>query len=323
MATSGNIMKRRTVKSGLTSIQKPQLYFSGTRKFSGKSEADLIKLTGWRNRCFSFAYLDRNYKTFSREHYTAWEASLNAGVDWFLDSGAFTFQYTLKTAGPQELDSYLDGYAAFVRQYKPAWFVNFDYVKDARTVLTVQRKLEKRGLKPVPVYHGDDSLDYLRKYLDGGCTRIGISKPSHVTICSHDKLYDRVFHVLQSYPKVQSHGFGVTGRRIFNYPWDSVDSTSWLKAAIRGCIILVDSRRSLMNVFHVGTEREGGLWKKHVGHMAHEVQEQIKQQAERYAIPWAGLQGSIMWRSVFNAKSYNEGLGGNLLKGNHEWTNLL
>lgn len=316
-------MKTPLAKSGLTLTRKPVLYFSGTRKFKGIGEKELLGLTGWQNRCFSFAYLDRNYKTFSKEHYTAWEASLTAGLGWFLDSGAFTFQYTLKNAGAGELEGYLDGYAAFIRQHKPKWYVNFDYVKDAKTVLAVQKKLEKRGLSPVPVYHGDDSLDFLRKYLDAGCTRIGISKPSHVTVCSHDKLYDRVFHILGSYPKVKSHGFGVTGKRIFAYPWDSVDSTSWLKAAIRGCVILLNSRRNLMNVFHVGIEREGGLWKKHVGHMAESAQDQLKGHAERYGITWDNLQHSIMWRAVFNAKSYNEGLGVSTMKGNHKWQTLL
>jgi hypothetical protein len=78
-----------------------------------------------------------------------------------------------------------------------------------------------------------------------------------------------------------------------------------------------------MNVFHVGTEREGGMWKKHLGHMAKAAQDQIKAQADSYGITWKDLQTSIMWRSVFNAKSYNEGLGDTTLKGSHKWNTLL
>lgn len=248
---------------------------------------------------------------------------MKAGLTWFLDSGAFTFQKMPKLDVP----SLLDQYAAFTKKQnpKPEFYVNFDYVKDCPTIKRMQAELEKRGLKPVPVYHGDNSLSYLRGYLDAGYPRIAIGKPpGNTSMYTQEMLYDRCFSILANYPKVKVHGFGVTGMRIFNYPWDSVDSTSWLKAAIRGCIILLDGRRKLMNVFHVGTEREGGLWRKHIGHMSSGAQEQMHTHAKRYEIPWKNLQSSIMWRSVFNAKSYIEGMTElTTIEGGHEWESLL
>lgn len=82
----------------------------------------------------------------------------------------------------------------------------------------------------VPVYHQNDPIRWLERYLDAGVTYVGISPANDVTPTQRMRWLDGV---RERIPKgVRTHGFGVSSPDMMRrFPWHSVDSTTWVKHA--------------------------------------------------------------------------------------------
>ena len=85
--------------------------------------------------------------------------------------------------------------------------------------------------KVIPVYHQNDPIRWLDKYLNCGVSYMGISP-------GNDRSPERRSNWLQSIlPEIESagvrtHGFGVSSPEMMaEFPWYSVDSTTWSKHA--------------------------------------------------------------------------------------------
>jgi len=181
----------------------------------------------------------------------------------FLDSGAFS-QWGLavkyhKEHGGDKWDffhtdvfyKYMDEYASFVKKYKIAidLYANVDVIGNPELTWRNQEYLEKKHkLKPVPVVHYGTDLKWLQFYIDKKYKMIGLGGLVGNTMKAGCRVWlDECFHLICPAPKylptIKLHGFGVASWKIMTgYPWWSVDSATWAKAASYGGIYIPPKR---------------------------------------------------------------------------------
>jgi len=180
----------------------------------------------------------------------------------FLDSGAFTF-LRLFSQGKAVTDQtdYLKSYSRWLRKppLKPDFYVTFDCRPEAKLTWEMTRKLQRMGIQPVPVYHGDASIDWVHRYADTGHKLIGLSKRFFL----HDRktmwqFFDQVFNVTEKL-KMAVHGLACTeASSLLRWPWYSVDSTSAAYAS-RCCRVYRRVGRYNFVQTNVGKNRRGPL----------------------------------------------------------------
>jgi len=287
----------------------PILYFSGARRWSklGWGEKELHQQTNWAYRCFSYYYLTA---TSTEDSVSAWKYCVGEPrVRVFLDSGAHTFLSKTKEAFDEKaLQVYLKKYADWIKQY-PGRFdftVNFDYEKNAPEVYRVLGLLRKRGVNTIPVFHGDASLDWIKRYADDGHKLIGLGKPvahSRGGKYLRQRFYGQVFELTERLG-LKCHGFAVSGSNSFHYPWHSLDSTSWLYASVRGAILYYEPTRRLMKIYHVSRESLAAPKKSEaIEHLNPSVLAALKERLEAQGVEFAQLQQSSFWRCVYNIRT--------------------
>ena len=170
---------------------------------------------------------------------TVFASAVNAGA------------YVRKTASydmvkSPEFKKYLDDYIAFIYKYKDViWqYINLDVVFNAEASWETQKYMESCGLHPIPVIHFGEDTKWLKKYLDdydyigiGGLGQ-GIGPASFIKSMG-DPVFKMICGTKNLMPRAKTHGFAVTAPGlIFRYPWYSVDSTSFLKAAGFGIVMV-------------------------------------------------------------------------------------
>src|SRR5579859_1063404 len=207
---------------------------------------------GVRNRCYSYYYLtDDSWKKKTLE---AYEASMKLGMGIFLDSGAHTFHriFLKGRFGQVEkgIQKFTDAYIQFCLANKSKWnvYVTFDYRRNAAICWEIQKQFEKHNLKPMPVFHGDVSPEFMQKYLDKGYEEIGISPVlMEGNRADNYRYLCKCFEVLcdgNGVPKVRVHGFGVgMFEQLSTFPWATVDNATWCRTAAYGRILIFDWRR--------------------------------------------------------------------------------
>lgn len=177
--------------------------------------------------------------------------------DQFLDSGAHGLydEHIInedgKGRGPEFFESreffgYAMRYADFLKKNHKRYelYANLDVIFDARTTWNMQNYLEGHGLSPVPVVHFDktlSNLSWLEKYLKRGHMTIafgGLGQAVSKTRYLHSAWGKEAFALVRKLaPNTKIHGFAMTSPALLNaHPWDSVDSTSWLRAASYGSL---------------------------------------------------------------------------------------
>jgi hypothetical protein len=96
------------------------------------------------------------------------------------------------------------------------------------------RRMREAGLTPIPVHHNAEPIDWLKRYLDDGESMIALSVKGTYNMM---RWLDRCFELMKDYPNVKVHGLSATSMPILNkYPFNSVDSSTWLFQASRGQI---------------------------------------------------------------------------------------
>jgi hypothetical protein len=119
--------------------------------------------------------------------------------------------------------------------------------------------------KVIPVYHQNDPIRWLDKYLDSGAPYIGISATSgrgsvrakrqwmnwrHSGLRGEgDSIRRRLFDGAGR-PTVKTHGFAMTAFSIMDMPgweWHSVDSTSWMQCAAWGGVYFPETAMGAWN----------------------------------------------------------------------------
>jgi len=159
-------------------------------------------------------------------------------VDLFLDSGAFS-------AWSKGIEISIDEYADFIKEYKKylTVYANLDVIGDPEATYKNQKYLEKKGLNPLPCFHFNTDIKYLKKYLEEGYDYIAlggmVGTPGKKLMPWLDGLFAKYLTDQEGWPVCKIHGFGVTSLKILlRYPWFSVDSTSWVKTGRFGSVIV-------------------------------------------------------------------------------------
>lgn len=114
----------------------------------------------------------------------------------------------------------------------------------AKQSYTNLQKMKDAGLNPIPVFHQGEDFKWLERLLKDGEKYIGIStiKAQWNKQIIQRKWLDECFNIVtnaKGEPIVNTHGFGVTSPPLlFKYPFYTVDSTTWSKAAGYGRILV-------------------------------------------------------------------------------------
>lgn len=185
-------------------------------------------------------------------------------ISTFLDSGAHSlYELTIKKAGKgyeyietDEFWKFVDDYAQFIKEHKNEIdiYVNMDIIFRPDLTWRVQKYLEDtHKLSPLPVFHAGEDLKWLKKYIDNydyvGIGGLGqdVTKGQWIKNVG-DPAFSLICDTKDSTPRVKAHGFAMTAPDImFNYPWYSVDSTSWVMYGKYGIVLIPKTRNGKRN----------------------------------------------------------------------------
>lgn len=200
-----------------------------------------------KRRLYSYAY-DITSDNEPKPHVietAAW------GVELFSDSGA----YTMHTKGkPVSIEKYAEYIWKHGKLYSTV--ANIDAIgggdDGAQRTWDNQKALEKLGVRPVPVFHCREPFKWLDRYLSEGYDRLALGGmvPESTPFLREwlDYVWGKHLTDADGRARLKVHGFGLTTIDLMRrYPWDSVDSSSWVLAGSFGGILLRNGD-SLINV---------------------------------------------------------------------------
>lgn len=176
---------------------------------------------------------------------------------FFLDSGAFSL-YNLHALGKlgtgnkyawydtQEYWDYVDKYAAFVAKNEWAmdYYANVDVIRNPELSWRTLKYLEeKHKLHPIPVIHAGTPVKWIAKHIKEGYEFLGIGglgqrMPKAIYCAWATQVFTLICPASNGHkPLCRTHGFAMTSWELLGmFPWWSVDSASWVKAAAFGSI---------------------------------------------------------------------------------------
>lgn len=160
----------------------------------------------------------------------------SAFKDYLLDSGAFTFMHSGKTVVWEE---YLERYADYVKRNNIKNFIELDIDKFVGydKVLELRKRLESYvGRQCMPVWHpnrGKDEFIKMTKEYKYACLG-GLVACTTVQRHFMEKFF-QIFIDEAHRNGCRLHGLGFTSlKKLPEYHFDSVDSTSWLSGGRYG-----------------------------------------------------------------------------------------
>lgn len=143
----------------------------------------------------------------------------------------------------QEARKFMDDYIQYVHKHNPQLYdyANLDVIFNPERTWDHQKYIESHGLKPMPVYHFGEDIKWLKKYMDNyeyiGIGGLGQDITKTKFILEHG---DPAFKMMEeSSQNIKTHGFAVTSLDLMlRYNWYSCDSTTWVKHAAYGSILV-------------------------------------------------------------------------------------
>lgn len=230
-----------------------KVYLAGYQASSEERESFLVARGAITHRCISFANVVRipGLPYFVDGIATGYKVCLREKVGIMMDSGVFSYRkYVKKLQGLRKQDKlaalvdengFLRLYVDFCKQYGHLWdfCVTVDIDFDAKHNFRRHVQLEKMGVRTVPVFHGDTSLDFLKRYADRGYDYICIGSTGHLrtSVQSKKAYYESVFDA-GAKMGLRYHGLGITVPYIMtDYPWYSLDSSAWSQYAGYGWLV--------------------------------------------------------------------------------------
>lgn len=289
--------------------EKPILYLSHSMVHTRELEEEFLNATGVRYRCCSFVYLEPRAIYWTPRAWEGYLLNVERGNHIMMDSGAFSFQMfvfkhkeVVKNIAKMRQQT-VEWYVEFCKKRSKDWdfYVTFDYERNCQTIWDMTKKLEEYGLKPAPVYHADRSLDWLKKYLDAGYRRIGISPLLQIRSSYRNvrNCLDGIFRTIEPYKNVKLHGFAMTSLSLmFGYPWYSVDSSSWSRTASYGSIYAVDPYSNRLSSLHVSLDK-GEYTQKSVSSLSAEALKSVREQVEGNGFDFDLMRKSVTYRHIY------------------------
>jgi intein-like protein with splicing domain/LAGLIDADG DNA endonuclease family protein len=212
-------------------------YLAGWQASTTARETRAIKAGVIKNRCLSFANLVKidGFPWYLPGAEQGYHACLKHGVGIMMDSGVYsfrTYKAYLERKGKglgnlPEAEEYTRLYVDYCKEFSHLWdfYVTIDFGIVAKENFERHVKLEKMGIRPVPVFHGDDSVEYLRRYADRGYKFICIGASRFDRAVPRMRQYlDIVFNAAVKWD-LEFHGLAMTSPwLVLDYPWRSIDS---------------------------------------------------------------------------------------------------
>jgi hypothetical protein len=305
--------------------EQPIMYLSGMLvSFTNEQLDGWYKRTGCKHRCASFVYSCPGAFAYAKRMEADMAALKRAGGTVMMDSGGFSFlrfaashngQISLRKklhfSNVEEFrEQTVQLYIEYCKAHGKEWdfYVNFDYVRDSAKIYKMQKRLERAGIRPTPIYHGDSTIDWLRRYLDEGYTRIGISRTgSFLNYLRFRRFLDRVFNEAEKYrERIRFHGFALTAPAlIVNYPWYSVDTANWLKVAAIGCIYTVDPHMYTAGTMSVSKRASSSVGTRRTAKAVYEFMPKEQQRSVRDAVELAGFDFGKLQVDLYERCLYN------------------
>lgn len=174
-------------------------------------------------------------------------------VRLMLDSGAYSAWIKGEVLSLDHYISYIKKYKEYIDRY-----VVLDVIPGrpgvtpsqeegdigARATYANFQKMRDAGLDPIPVFHQGERWEWLERYLDEGCTCMGIAsdkmidaKTRRSRLAWMDLLFTRLTDE-HGIPIIDTHGFAITSiPLLYRYPWTTVDSTTWSLIGSYGFIL--------------------------------------------------------------------------------------
>lgn len=295
-------------------LSSVRIYCSGWQATTTERESRVIQSGYLKHRCFSFCNLEKLPGIgVIKGAQEAYKVCVENKIGIMMDSGVFSYR-TYKanyikqgkplTELPTE-EQFIDLYVAYCKQYSHLWdfYVTIDLEINAPKILHTHIKLEKLGLRPMPVFHGDDSVDYLKKYADKGYKLIGIGL-ARSERGQRDKLRNRFDTIFDEGAKLglDFHGLALTsGWVMLGWPWWSVDSSSWSRTASLGCICRFDHVKHRMSVLHIS--EVPSTHKPSIMDLSTRQVEGIKKEIESEGFDYEELRKDFVARHIYNART--------------------
>lgn len=210
----------------------------------------------------------------------------------------------------EEYKAYRNAYIEYLQGAKDTVDVysNLDVINNPKLTWKNQRKLEKAGLNPIPVYHVGTDEYWLEKYIaEYDYVAIGGLVPNRTSVLV--PVLDRLFknHILDKdgFPKVKTHGFACTAFILMDrYPWYSVDSTTCGKLAMFGHIILPehnDSNRNMIKHLTISS-RDVPLEKR----LTPGIIRELKRRVHDVGMDLDSMSNHMVERSIWNHLMYSQ-----------------
>jgi hypothetical protein len=179
------------------------------------NDVNLLRIFGCENFLFSYHYLKK------AEDKKVKELKKNC-PDILLDSGAFS----AKSLG-EEIN--LKNYIEFIKKFGFENYASLDVIGDPKKTLENTLEMRKEGLEPLYTFHKGSSIADLEAALKHDFKYIALGGLVGNMSFAQEFL-DKVWvFLLQNYPDIKVHGFGLTKIDMMKrYPWYSVDSSSWV-----------------------------------------------------------------------------------------------
>ncbi len=225
----------------------------------------------------------------------------DSGEQVFLDSGAYS-------AWTKGVTINLDTFCQFALKHKDLFTVVavLDVIGSAEGTWHNQCEMEKRGIRPIPVFHYGEDMRwceyYVKNYEYIALGGFGVANRPQVRQWL-DRIWDKCLLDSSGNPRVKVHGFAITAVPLMErYPWYSVDSSSWVQIARVGAIHHPDWGPIQLSIKSPYRKFEG----MHITTFPPLQQAAIKQDIERTGYTIEGLSTRYELRHAYCMWSYCE-----------------
>lgn len=298
-------------------------FLSGYQAVTGDIETQLIR-AGVAHRCYSFVYVEKipGLASATKGFQGAYAASVKNKVEIMMDSGVYSYRMLrdklLKSGkGLKQLpdtEDFIRLYVDYIKANHKNWgfCMTLDFLPDAKENFIRHKRLLKMGVRPTPVFHGDATIDYVRRYKEelghdfiglGGIYRRAytVSNNAPVMNFSASKYLESMFSAGERYG-VKFHGLAVTSAStLCNWPFHSCDSSTWSRQAGYGVLMRFDPVRRRISYVHVSTRAVKNLnvsYKSNKSAVAG-----LKKEIEAEGFDFEALQSDHVARHLYNAKA--------------------
>jgi hypothetical protein len=135
------------------------------------------------------------------------------------------------------------------------------------------------------------------------------------------RYFDMVFNLTERHG-VACHGFAVTGDWMFEFPWYSVDSLTWLKAAAYGKIIDIRPEKQRVALIHISDHYSARTAYGTIEALAPGTRKALQKSVESRGFDFDLMRKDITYRSLFNARVFVDAVEAHTTRGG-VWKNWI